>query len=190
MIQAAVQSEEQRSDRFAKINPQRKVPALLTPQGEVLTESAAILLTLDERHPKAALLPPPSTPERAQALRWLLFVSSEIYPLIEVIDYPTRFEAAPCTADATRALACERWRERWLLVEGAITGPWLLPSGFSLVDLYVAVISRWPSWDKEYRNEWLPGRAPRVEALARAVAKRPACEAIWHSHHPRDRDVC
>ena len=63
---------------ISSIAPQRKVPALLTPQGETLTESAAILLTLDDRHPEAALLPPPGTADRAQALRWLLFISSEV----------------------------------------------------------------------------------------------------------------
>jgi GST-like protein len=181
----SIKDEAQRSEWFSAINPQRKVPALLTPQSETLTESAAILLTLDERHREAALLPPPGSPERAQALRWLLFISSEIYPLIEVIDFPERFEASPGTADAMRALAKAKWRERWLLVEGAVAGaPWLLPSGFCLVDLYIAVISRWPSGDKEYRNEWLPTRAPRVEALARAVAERPACKTVWQSHFP------
>ena len=181
----SIQGAAQRSEWFSAINPQRKVPALLTPQGETLTESAAILLSLDERHREAALLPPAGTPERAQALRWLLFISSEIYPLIEVIDYPERFEASPGTADATRALAKAKWRDRWLLVERAIAGaPWLLRGGFCLVDLYIAVISRWPSGDKEYRAEWLPTRAPRVEALARAVAERTACKAVWQGHFP------
>ena len=50
-----------------------------------------------------------------------------------------------------------------VLAEGAIASPWLLTSGCSLVDLYIAVISRWPSRDMEYRNEWLPTKAPRVE---------------------------
>lgn len=181
----SIEGAAQRSEWFSAINPQRKVPALLTPQGETLTESAAILLSLDERHREAALLPPAGTPERAQALRWLLFISSEIYPLIEVIDYPERFEASPGTADATRALAKAKWRDRWLLLERAIAGaPWLLSGGFCLVDLYIAVISRWPSGDKEYRAEWLPTRAPRVEALARAVAERTACKAVWQGHFP------
>lgn len=35
------------------------------------------------------------------------------------------------------------WRERWLVVENQIAGePWFFASGFSLVDIYVAVVSR------------------------------------------------
>ncbi len=44
----------QRNEAFAQINPQRKLPALITPDGETLTESVAILLTLDQRYPDAA----------------------------------------------------------------------------------------------------------------------------------------
>ena len=45
-----LETEAQRGAAYAKVNPQRKLPALLTPAGETLTESVAILLTLDERH--------------------------------------------------------------------------------------------------------------------------------------------
>ncbi|MGH8222901.1 MAG: glutathione S-transferase family protein, partial [Woeseiaceae bacterium] len=75
-----LERDAQRSADYAAVNPQRKLPTLVTPSGEVLTESAAILITLAERHPEARLLPPVPSPERAQALRWLLFIAAELYP--------------------------------------------------------------------------------------------------------------
>ena len=119
-----LEAEAQRDASYASVNPQRKVPALVTPLGETLTESVAILLTLDQRHPDAALLPTEDT-ERARALRWLLFLASEIYPIVEINDYPERFRADG-SDEATRERAREIWRTRWRLLADGIAGePWL-----------------------------------------------------------------
>jgi len=172
--------EAQRDDAYAAVNPQRKIPALITPAGETLTESVAILLTLDERHPEASLLPPTGSAERAQALRSLLFVATEIYPVVEINDYPERFAPTADSAPALREVARTIWRERWLLVERRITGdPFLLASGFCLSDIYIAVVSRWAQQDT-----WRPAHVPKVERLTAAVAARPAAARVWSRHRP------
>jgi glutathione S-transferase len=173
-------ADAQRDDDYARVNPQRKIPALITPAGETLTESVAILLTLDERHPEARLLPPPGSAERAQALRSLLFVATEIYPLVEINDYPERFAPTDDSAPALRDVARGLWRERWLLVERSIAGdPFLLTSGFCLSDIYIAVVSRWAQQDT-----WRPAHVPKVEKLTAAVAARPAAAPVWSRHRP------
>ena len=171
---------EQRSPAYAALNPQRKIPALVTPDGAVLTESAAILLALDRLHPEAELMPPPRSPGHAQALRWLMFVAAEIYPIVEINDYPERFSPGSAAgAGAMRELARGVWRRRWSVVVEAISGdPYLLPSGFCLCDIYIAVVSRWAQQD-----EWRSARIPRVERLAMAVANRSACAPIWTRHY-------
>ena len=172
-------TEAQRNEAYAEVNPQRKVPALVTPSGETLTESAAILLTLDDRHPEAGLMPRDAT-ERAQALRWLLFVATEIYPLVEINDYPERFSPTEEAVAGVRDVARSIWRKRWLLVESEIAGaPYLLRSGFCLTDLYIAVVSRWAQQDA-----WRPENLPRVERLTAAVAQRPATAPVWSRHRP------
>lgn len=170
----------QREDAYAAINPQRKIPALVTPAGETLTESVAILLTLNERHPEARLLPPAGSAERAQALRSLLFVATEIYPVVEINDYPERFAPTPDCAPGLREMARAIWRDRWLLVERSIAGdPFLLASGFCLSDIYIAVVSRWAQQDA-----WRPAHLPKVERLTAAVAARPAAAPVWSRHRP------
>lgn len=99
---------EHRGDAYARINPQRKLPALELDGGEIITESVAIVLTLDERHREARLLPPPGSRDRAQALRWMLFLATEIYPLVEMMDFPERF------ADSTDVWLDEAWRREHL----------------------------------------------------------------------------
>ena len=118
---ADLEAEAQRDDRRASVNPQRKVPALITASGKTLTESVAILMTLDQRHPEAKLLPE-DTAERAQVLRWLLFIATEIYPVVERNDYPERFSATGESTAALREVVRSIWRERWLLVEREIAG--------------------------------------------------------------------
>lgn len=181
MQEVDLKQDAQRSSNYASINPQRKLPVLVTDSGETLTESVAILLTLDERHPEAALLPKDAA-DRAQALRWLMFVATEIYPVVEINDYPNRFSPKGESANALREVARSIWRDRWLVVEGGISGtPYLMKSGFCLTDIYIAVVSRWAQQD-----EWRPENVPRIEALAAAVAGRPTLASIWSRHRPND----
>lgn len=173
-------ADAQYDDVYAALNPQCKIPALITPEGETLTESAAILLTLDERHPEARLLPPIGSTDRAQALRTLLFIATEIYPIVEVNDYPERFAPSQDSAPHIREIARAIWRKRWLLVEERIAGdPFLLPTDFCLSDIYIAVVSRWAQQER-----WRSAHLPKVERLTAAVAARPAAAPVWHRHQP------
>lgn len=177
----ALDKSEQRSEAYARLNPQRKLPTLVTPAGETLTEAAAILLTLDERHPGARLFPLARTPERAQALRWLAFAAAELYPIIEIVDYPERFTPHGGNAPAVRELARGIWRERWQVLEAHVAGePWLLSSGFCFTDVYIAALSRW-SFEPTWRAEHLP----RIEKLAAAVATQPTLGEVWRKHYAR-----
>lgn len=174
----------QRAADYASVNPQRKLPTLVTPEGEILTESAAILLTLADRHPEAELLPADPV-VRARALRWLLFMACELYPVIEIIDYPERFQPE---ADATPADRRERlrehargiWRRRFSLVEDAAAGtPWFLDGGFSLLDPYAAVLSRWAQVD-----DWRADNLPRIDGIARSIAEHERLASTWRRHFP------
>ena len=177
----SLDEEVQRSDAYRAINAQRKLPTLLTPEGEVLTESAAILIVLEERHPEAALLPR-GGPERAQALRWLLFIATELYPLVEIIDYPERFMPARPSPDsdardALRERIREMWKTRLLRLEAAASAPWFLGETFSMIDLYLAVVSQWAQVDA-----WRSEHAPRLTAIAAGVAERARCRPVWRRH--------
>ena len=174
----SLRNDEQRGAEYEAVNPQRKVPALVIDGDQLLTESVAILLTLEERHPEACLLPPKGTVGRANALRWLLFAATEIYPIVEINDYPERFAPDSAGVEAMRERAREIWRTRWLLVEENISGePYLSGDGFSLTDIYLAVVSRWAQ-----QNAWRPTHVPKVERLTEAVAARPAIAPVWARH--------
>ena len=173
----SIHNIEQRSPAYLAINPSGKIPALRLPDGSVVTETAALLLLIAERHPQAPILPPVGTSERAQALRWIAFMASEIYPMVEISDYPERFAPQGEQAEALRLKARDRVRQRILLVERVLAGPWLLPSGFSVAAIYAAMFTRW----SECRG-WRDENLPKINALAAALSQRPKIAPIWSRH--------
>src|SRR6201996_8619652 len=65
---------------FRAVNPQMRVPVLVTPGGDILTQSLAIIEYLEETHPAPALLPKdPIARAKVRALAEL--VACDIHPL-------------------------------------------------------------------------------------------------------------
>lgn len=174
----SLDKNEQKSPSFLAINPSGKIPALCLPGGEIVPESAGLLLTIADRHPESGLLPKSGTPERAQATRWITYMASEIYPMVEIVDYPERFAPAGEQAEALKLKARDRIRERFLVIENAIAGPWLLASGFSAADIYAAMFSRW-----SMGKEWRDANLPKVCTLATALSERPKAGPVWKRHY-------
>ena len=69
LVEAATWVEEAARERVAPVNPMRQVPALVLEDGTIMTESAAILLWLADRHPDSGLAPLPTRISRASAQR-------------------------------------------------------------------------------------------------------------------------
>jgi glutathione S-transferase len=172
----SLEKGEQKQPAFLAINPSGKIPALRLPEGDIVTESAAILLTLVDHFPQSRLLPPGGGAERAMAYRWLAFMASEIYPFVEIVDYPERFVPAG-DADALREVARGRVRERLLLLERASVGPFMLGGGFSILDIYAAMFTRW-----SIGEEWRTANLPLLTALAGRVSTRPVIAPVWARH--------
>lgn len=179
-VAVSLEKDEQRTEEFRALNPAGKVPALKLPSGEILTETAAILILIATRHPEANLLPPPQTSDYAQALRWIAFLASEVYPAVEIADYPERFVAEQKGAAILKYGAKRRIRERMQALEAAACeGPWFLSSGFSALDIYAVMFSRW----RDCRSEgWRETHLPKICAIAAALSERPSLKAIYEKH--------
>jgi GST-like protein len=165
---------------YRAINPLGRIPTLVLPDGTVLTEHLAILVTIADRHPNAALLPPPGHVLRTVALRWMAVMAGEAYPHVTRWDYPARFSPDEAAAAGIKERALEMFRDVLRVVEehAGLTGdaqrPFLLGARFSLADIPIAVISRWCGG-----RAWTPQNLLRLETLAQAVAARPEIAPIW-----------
>lgn len=155
------------------LNPRGQVPVLDLPDGQRMTESAAMTLHLADLAQSDALVPGPQAPERAAFLRWLIFIVANIYPTFTFADVPTRFvdddRAAPDFVARVNLYAKTLWGE--MEAEAARQGgPWFLGARFSAIDLYIAVMREWRPG-----RAWFAATAPRLHAIAEAVWQRKDC---------------
>ena len=60
VVEAATWEGDDQRAKVEAVNPLRQVPALVLPSGEVMSESAAILMWLAEQYPDSRLAPPPN----------------------------------------------------------------------------------------------------------------------------------
>jgi GST-like protein len=182
VIEAVTWEDEAARKLVATVNPLRQVPALVLPSGEVVTESAAILIYLADLHPQARLAPGPDDPKRAQYLRWMTYVSAAIYALVWIIDDPARIvagkEQALTVADRIRDRRADCWR---MMDEQIAPGRYILGDELSVLDLYVAVVSRFaPRRTRFYKS------APKMAEIVRRVDADPRLKEFWAKRFPFD----
>lgn len=171
-------SEEARQ-RLRPLNPLAQVPTLVLPDGQVMTESAAITLHLADRVGRDDLVPGPAAPERAAFLRWLVFLVANVYPTFTYGDVPTRFVKDEAAAKGFRAEVDAYEQRLWTAVEAAAAAPWFLGQRLSAIDLFLAVMTHWRP-----RRAWFAQHAPKLHAAALAAEALPAVAPVLARHFP------
>ena len=173
--------------KVAGVNPLKQIPALVTSDGETITESAAILIWLADRFPEAGLAPSVDSPQRAQFLRWMIYVPAAIYSLFWVRDDPSRLVGPDVAQQASvKAATADRIADCWAMMEGQVSplsekigGRYLLGDALTVLDLYVAVVSRWgPRRTRFYEV------APRMSEVVRRVDADPRLTRFWAERFP------
>lgn len=180
LVEAAAWEGEAEQAKVAPVNPMRQIPALVLPTGEVMTESAAILMWLAEQHPEARLAPPAGDPARAAYLRWMTFIPASIYSLYWIRDDPMRLAADAAAADVIKARTAERIAECWRIMDAQVSpGRHLLGEDLGVLDIYVTVVSRWtPRRERFYRE------APKMAEVVRRVDAEPRLRDFWAERFP------
>ncbi|PQZ81434.1 glutathione S-transferase [Brevundimonas sp. MYb46] len=181
VIEAVTWEGEAERDKVAVVNPMRQIPALVLPSGETITESAAILIWLADAYPQARLAPSIDDPRRAQFLRWMSFIPASIYSMFWVRDVPSRLVGDDAAAQAElKQRTLERIADCWRVMDSQITpGRFLLGEELSVLDLYVAVASRWTP-----RRARFAAEAPRMAEVVRRVDALPALRDFWAERFP------
>jgi GST-like protein len=147
VVRACTWEADSAQAELARINPLGQIPTLVAPSGEVLTESAAILIELGLRFPTSGLLPGDAA-ARVRSLRGLVYIAANCYAAIGVIDYPERWLAGgdAAAAAALRAGARARLHRLWELFADQFHDAgqtWLGGAAPGALDLLAGVVSRW-----------------------------------------------
>lgn len=165
-------------DRLVALNPTAQVPALVLPDGTVMTESAAIVLLLAERFPRAELAPTVKSPDRPRFLRRLIWLVAAVYPTFTYADYPERY--APAEPAALQDRVRDRRKMLWREFEAELgDGPWALDERFSALDVFVCVMTRWGPG-----RGWFEAECPKLCGIAHRVDTLVMLQPVWRSNFP------
>lgn len=155
------------------------MPTLITPDGEVMTESAAMVLRLHDVAPQAGLAPEPARPERARFLNLLVRVVAAIYPTFTYGDDPPQWTSPGAPAELLRERIHTRRAELWLELERQAGAPHMLGRRFSALDLYVTVMTHWRPG-----QAWFEANCPALTAVARQAAQEPNVARVLKRNFP------
>lgn len=165
---------EHRSSDFLAINPAGLVPVLITPEGEALTETAALMLYLADRHQLEDLAPPPSDPDRGRFLSAVFYTTGEIQAEMKRFHFPHRFSLRREDDGKVQEHAKANLMNRLGVANARleVAGPYLLGPRFSLADFYLCFWIAYLDRDAACR------RYSAIDRLYELVCARPVAARI------------
>jgi len=131
---------EHRSAEFLAINPAGLVPVLVTPEGEVLYEVAALMLYLADRHELTELAPSLNDADRGLFLSAVFHIASDVQSEMKRFHFPHRFSLRIEDNAGIQNLARSLVLSRLDVMNTRLTrnGPHILGPRFSLADFYLS----------------------------------------------------
>ena len=154
---------------FRAINPQMRVPVLVTDQGDRLIQSLAIIEYLDETHPEPPLLPKDSI-GRAKVRALAELIACDIHPLNNTS--PLRYLKNTMNQEQS---AIDTWYHHWILagfeaLEGLIAAaPYACGETVTIADICLV-----PQVANARRLKVPLDKFPKIVAVDAACLKLPA----------------
>lgn len=140
---------------YLQINPKGSVPALRTPEGDVLTEVAVILQFLADLKPELNLLPEFKSSQRYQALIWLNYVSTEIHKGFTPLFSADRLMKTQGGKDELKEVSKEQLRVKFdYLNQHLASQSSLISSGVTVADFYLFNVLNWGQFVGLKISEW------------------------------------
>lgn len=165
-----------KSKALKKLNPLGQVPTLVLPDGQVMTETAAIVLHVADTTSGFELVPPAGHPSRATYLRWQIFLVSAIYPTFTYGDVPERWVGETHEHGAGKLLRQSTHEHRkvlWRFVEKHVDGSWFLGDTFSALDVYLWAMTLWRPG-----RDWFKAECPKLHKIATRLDDHPAVRKV------------
>ncbi len=144
-----------------------QIPALILPDGQLMTESAAICLFLGDAHKETKLAPQPGNTGRAAYLRWMVYLAANVYEADLRCYYSDRYTSDAAGAEAVKSCAIDQMNTAFAIIDEHLSRhEWLADKTMSAADIYMAMLA---SWHPDIPA--LKLACPRVAAVWEKVAK-------------------
>jgi len=168
LIKVDINTGEQHSADYLKLNPHARVPTLIYDGDRLLYESTAICLLLADRHPGIPFVPKVDSKDRGPFLQWMAYLTNTLQESCMHWWHPEKFVDGADQQAAVKRKADQRTAEMFRFLDGQLAGPFLCGSTFYICDYYAVMLARWT------RTMATPAHTnPNVNKLIRAVMQRP-----------------
>lgn len=171
-------------ERFAQVNPRMKTPAMITAQGQTLTESLAILQHIGQRGEQRGIGFAPGTHDADRLAAMLSYLVTDLFaafaPLWALYDASIE---DPVVKSVLRKYGSDNVRREYGYLDGLLAGrDWLLGGpGPTVADAYLFAIGRWAEYHEVFvLEESYPNVARYLRKLADDAAVRFALEIETH----------
>ena len=167
----AVDTDTQRTglgEDYRAINRKGYVPTLRLADGRTLSEGAAVLQFIADRHPEAGLAPHAGSFARAELQEHLNYIASEVHKAFKP------FFAGPTVEGEAREAAAAHVLDRLGHMEAVLADgrPYLDGETFSVADAYLFVVAGWAGHVGISLAD-----LPRLERFLARVAERQSTRA-------------
>jgi len=142
--------QETRAPEYLAINPNGKVPALVTDSGQVITEVAATLYYLAHKYPAAGLWPEGDLEAQTDVISWMSFTASTVHG--------ARVKGPEAIAEAFDVANVKLGDREWAI------------GRFSIADIHLFRVF----WRFRSTIDAAPGTYPALEAHHDRMLARPA----------------
>lgn len=171
----AIAEGKTRTAEYLAINPKGRVPALVTEEGEVLTEVPAISWYIADSATAIRLLPQDRL-AAARCFEWFNWLSGTVHTMaFGQFWRMQRFVADEKLFPAVQAKGRENILENFAFIEGRLKGRnWAVGNAFTAVDAYLLVFYR---WGNRIGMDMRAGY-PQWTAHAERMLQRPAVQRV------------
>lgn len=140
-----VDYDARQSDDYKRdVNPSSTVPALVLPDGFILSQNSAILNYLADVYPEAGLGGDGTPLGRAVVNRWLGYINSDVHKVFSPLLHPERVPGNAEAQEATKEIARNTLRRHFEILNGQLaTNGWIAGEQRSIADPYLFVLVRW-----------------------------------------------
>ncbi len=166
-------AKQHKEETYLKLNPNGVVPTLMI-DGAPVSECAALLLLLAERHPEKSFSPPPGTPERTRYLQWMMHFANTVQPAFRTWFYPHEAAGEQYIAHA-QDLAQARIEAAWERVDAHLAQhPYFAGEQITAVDFLATMLMRWSRNLEKPATDW-----PAIAEYVKRMRRRPSFATLY-----------
>jgi glutathione S-transferase len=173
-VRVELSKGEQMSPEYLALNPNARVPLLITDKG-VLSEATAIMSWIALTWPEARLLPEGDSWALAQVLSFCNFLTSSVHAgAFGAVFRPARFSDDPAMHPAIKAKGLAGLKKHFALIDSRMQPGGWVQGGYTICDPYLFAMTRWLVRLGEDLAQF-----PKIAAHAELMLERPAVQRAF-----------